>query len=388
MAKRYIRINFEDFPSVKTPRNALNLNKLDKGIDDCDNAIEDLYVQLAQTESDVSHVINRKYIVIGDSYLTGITIDGNYTSFGELFKTYMGLPSGDCTLLASAGSGFTSTSNPTFLSVLQNATISSKENITDIIVTGGYNDSSSSSAAIETAISAFITYCKANYPNAKIHIGSTDWYADMGAALYLRRIASVYKKCVKYGARYMSNIHFAMHNYSYFASDGLHPNQLGQNAIAEALVDYILHGACDIVSDYMTPIALTSTSNCAVQGGENYKTSLLNGLATFSLTSDSTSFGFTAAVNLNGAWNSPIELASFTPTWFKGSTTEKNYAKVTIGCHLQDGTWKQVEGYVWVANGKLYFDTANYVSGGYSPTANIVAILMPPFNIVADAFTA
>ncbi|MDF2908245.1 MAG: hypothetical protein K0R34_3566 [Herbinix sp.] len=41
--KRYIRLNFQNSPSTATPLNTTNLNKIDKGIDDCDNAIEDLY---------------------------------------------------------------------------------------------------------------------------------------------------------------------------------------------------------------------------------------------------------------------------------------------------------------------------------------------------------
>jgi len=40
MAKRYARVNFQNRPSVATPLNAINLNKLDKGIDDIDNALE------------------------------------------------------------------------------------------------------------------------------------------------------------------------------------------------------------------------------------------------------------------------------------------------------------------------------------------------------------
>ncbi len=43
MAKRYIKINFQNAPSTATPLNATTLNKMDKGIDDCDNAIEELY---------------------------------------------------------------------------------------------------------------------------------------------------------------------------------------------------------------------------------------------------------------------------------------------------------------------------------------------------------
>ena len=43
MAKRYIRINWQNRPSVATSISATNLNKMDKGIDDIDNAIEEIY---------------------------------------------------------------------------------------------------------------------------------------------------------------------------------------------------------------------------------------------------------------------------------------------------------------------------------------------------------
>ena len=43
MAKRYARVNFKNRPSVATPVNNINLNTMDKGIDDLDNAIEEIY---------------------------------------------------------------------------------------------------------------------------------------------------------------------------------------------------------------------------------------------------------------------------------------------------------------------------------------------------------
>jgi len=43
MVKRYARVNYQNKPSTATPVNATNLNKMDKGIDDIDNAVEDLY---------------------------------------------------------------------------------------------------------------------------------------------------------------------------------------------------------------------------------------------------------------------------------------------------------------------------------------------------------
>lgn len=45
MAKRYIRLNWQNKPSTATPVSAANLNKMDKGIDDLDNAIEEIYAK-------------------------------------------------------------------------------------------------------------------------------------------------------------------------------------------------------------------------------------------------------------------------------------------------------------------------------------------------------
>lgn len=42
MAKLYSRINWVDYPSVTTPMNATNLNKMDKGIDDLDTKVNSL----------------------------------------------------------------------------------------------------------------------------------------------------------------------------------------------------------------------------------------------------------------------------------------------------------------------------------------------------------
>lgn len=42
MAKRYIRLNFENAPSVKTPLSATTMNRMDKGIDDIDTALDAL----------------------------------------------------------------------------------------------------------------------------------------------------------------------------------------------------------------------------------------------------------------------------------------------------------------------------------------------------------
>lgn len=43
MAKRYARLNWQNRPNTATPVSAANLNIMDKGIDDLDNTIEEIY---------------------------------------------------------------------------------------------------------------------------------------------------------------------------------------------------------------------------------------------------------------------------------------------------------------------------------------------------------
>jgi hypothetical protein len=70
LAKRYTRLNFENRPSVKTPVNDVNLNIMDKGIDDLDNAIEEIYNTELPTKAPNSHA--------STSNIYGLGTTGNY----------------------------------------------------------------------------------------------------------------------------------------------------------------------------------------------------------------------------------------------------------------------------------------------------------------------
>lgn len=91
MAKRYTRVDWKDKPNVATPISAANLNKMDKGIDDIDNAVEDIRSQLAET----SNYANPKLANInernsGDAVISFIDDDAQketYTRLLPLFKS-------------------------------------------------------------------------------------------------------------------------------------------------------------------------------------------------------------------------------------------------------------------------------------------------------------
>ncbi len=86
MAKRYTRINWQQTPSTATPRNATNLNIMDKGIKDCDDAIGDLALLKTSAKTDLVAAVNEqndnltvKSLTAGQD-LHALTIDGQYRS--------------------------------------------------------------------------------------------------------------------------------------------------------------------------------------------------------------------------------------------------------------------------------------------------------------------
>ena len=60
MAKRYTRINWQNEPNTATPISAENLNKMDKGIKDCDDAIGDLALLTTNNKTDLVSAINEQ----------------------------------------------------------------------------------------------------------------------------------------------------------------------------------------------------------------------------------------------------------------------------------------------------------------------------------------
>lgn len=57
MAKRYARINWTN--TSNTPLNQTNLNRMDKGIDDCDNAIEELYSSVSSLNTNIGNKVDK-----------------------------------------------------------------------------------------------------------------------------------------------------------------------------------------------------------------------------------------------------------------------------------------------------------------------------------------
>lgn len=206
----------------------------------------------------------RKYIFIGDSYGSGYTMSDSSKNWINKTISILRLGGSKYYKNAHPGSGFTSTANPSFLSLLQSITISDPHMITDIVVLGGWNDGDSSEVSIKSAIESFCNYCRDTFPIAKIWIGYISWCdthtIDSSNPLWnVRKGYSAYSKCGQYGAAFLGNLQYAMHHTSFFLSDGLHPNESGQQEIANQLVTALQGGTPDVY--YYNQATITKGSN-------------------------------------------------------------------------------------------------------------------------------
>lgn len=215
-----------------------------------------------------SKVLNKKYILISDSY--GVVTPENQTPWTFRFKEKLGLTDENCFINANNGAGFAYESTgtqKTFLETLQDleSTINNKNDITHIIVCGGHNDYSVETQTIRNKIGEFVGYVKTTYPNAKVYIGYVGINTN-GISLMDARF--VYSQCGDQGAYYLNGTENAMAHTAYIASDGFHPNDIGSASIALAVVNAIETG-------YATVTQYTGVKQASVVDGGSSAGNLL-----------------------------------------------------------------------------------------------------------------
>lgn len=182
---------------------------------------------------------NRKILFVADSYGTG---HGLATPFTTIIINALKNGSRQ---ISVGGAGFYQT--PTFLSNLQAANITSPETYTDVVVCGGYNDgkSSISYSKITGAMNSFFTYVKQRFVNARLWLMPLGWCSDNPTIRY--RLAYTTYSAYADGAAandviFVDSIQRVLHVYSRFSDDYVHPNQDGQNKIADYVRQALIGG--------------------------------------------------------------------------------------------------------------------------------------------------
>lgn len=211
------------------------------------NIANNLTNRVTNNENTLSLLTDKKYLFIGDSYGTGQNeLQEQTTPWTTLVPQYMGLTNEVNSWTNSHnGSGFVN--GYTFIAQLQYmAEVVPTDEITDIIIVGGYNDKSKEDSVIENKISELMTYAKTTYPNAKVKFGCVGWSRDYAVRQEIIGKLPVYQRITKYGGEYLNNTEWILHDYSLFGDDHYHPNQNGQNELSKYLVEAIKTGSCDV----------------------------------------------------------------------------------------------------------------------------------------------
>ena len=196
-----------------------------------DNNIINLQNQINNTNTRIDEINNKKWIFVGDSYADGYSPDtSDITPWTEILTNKLGLSN---TIFAHhGGAGFANSSYP-YTRILNE--LEDDSTVTDVLIAGGYNDLGFSFADINNGIVSCKTIIENKFPNAKIHvafIGGT--INNNHGDIYLTRYY-YNESCNNNDIEIYANTHLGLYNKTLFSSDGIHPNQNGQNTIANIL---------------------------------------------------------------------------------------------------------------------------------------------------------
>lgn len=202
----------------------------------------------------ISSTIANNVLIIGDSYAEGYTPDGNVKGFPTLMGEYAGWTEDiDFWKQYAGGAGFVSVGSlgKNFKDLITDAfnrmTDVQRLSIKKILIAGGWNDAVSSTASITTAIKGTVNSAKQMFKNAEIYIAMIGWSGNYDKREQIvKNVIPAYTRCGKYGAKYITNSEYIMHNYGGFSSDNNHPNAENQDLLATYLLDGIRSGSCDV----------------------------------------------------------------------------------------------------------------------------------------------
>lgn len=220
-------------------------------------SILDLQGRTSALETDIVKkevkVKNRKYLFVGDSY-------GDETGeWADIVSERLTDLGAECEVLCVGGASFgSSDAQYKFLTQIQNYT-GDKNEITDIVVCGGLNDSVSESlsdpyysGALISGMTSFNDYVVANYPNAEVSLGYIGNGVDfestslIGYRVYSARCTCLYyymRYASNFGWKWLSNLEYALSGaYANMGSDGVHPSTIGSTELAMSILYAITGG--------------------------------------------------------------------------------------------------------------------------------------------------
>ena len=244
------------------------------------------------TLNSVSARIKRNIFVITDSYGVFKSID-DASGDPMVFPSYFTQVFNFMGFVAHHGGNFSAgeTNSADFANVYKTeAKPKITEELTDLIIVGGFNDRKAEPSAIHDGIKRLYDAVIADYPNCKISIGHFGWSSTPDSEVrssMLTHSLLAYRDCTLDGCAYMKNSEYTMHNYSLFTTDNVHPNTNGKAEIVKQIFEYLCTGTCDVHYPYKS-ITIPTTGNISTVYNVGFK--LDNEIVTIYLPSDALSF--------------------------------------------------------------------------------------------------
>lgn len=315
---------------------------------------------------------NGKTICIGDSYGEGYNPDGNVTGWPTLLKVYLGLTDDNFFSNNLGGAGFLNAT--TFASLLNQTNNHFKnEEVTNVIVCGGFNDINKNETDLINAIFNFKKQSNALYPNAQIFVGFIGNSTKMDTRVGLITPRDAYCSGCEYnGITYLSGVENALHATSMFGSDGVHPNTWGEESIAKAISNAILNGYASVIHAgvKITNVSFKNgfTGSTIIESSQYNDTCAFYGSFSMNRTSDFTMKG-------DGSF---YELFSFKTSFVLGGFQFD--LPTTAILTSSDGSFRTVPCTLRVYNGSLWMAIRSANGTGYD-TFHVNGIVTEPFTI-------
>lgn len=327
----------------------------------------------ANTNNILSNNVRYKIIGVGDSYGIQQFEDKPITKYyWEYLTDALGLTVNETFFKAYAsGASF---KNGNFLQSLRNLenTITNKNEITDILITGGWNDiyADITEQMIINAMTTFNTYAKSNYPNARIKLGFIGYSNpyitgnSSNVSLLLKALQAYKKGADLLGWQFLNGCENIMHFFdtTYWQADGVHPSQKGQDEIGHYIIQAFLNGNVEIFrKSEDTGIEIVASGICSQVPTNRNKflysqNNHITKIETQQLSGQYFVLDNTTELNMNGA--NSYEIANMTnDVWYGWNNRNSNTQPFQIQV-MKNGALKTYHGLAnfFLRQGKLNFN--------------------------------
>lgn len=349
-------------------------------------------LEAIKSSVDMKGFTSRTFVFYGDSYQEGI--GGSGQSWLEKLVQNTGLTSDHYYNIYKGGYGFVGVAG-NYESLIRESlsTISEdKRNlVTDVVISGGYNDWGASYRNLDSAIRTVSGILRENFKNAKYwllpfaHCNNDKIDSVRGACTYWTQIG------MKRGFAVPANCQAILANSKWMnTSDWLHPNDEGHEQLAEQVFNCLSTGSANIK---ILPTTSTFKSNTELfnEMTQNVNYSQDNGRIWQTSTSP---LHLVAKDAVNGVTticdgNHGIDLGSVTPIPFETFTSARTQS-ICVACTFYDMNetkkgWRTIMCTLGLTRGKLYAYPNFSESAGWI-TLKWKELFVPPFTLVPTTY--